>query len=786
MVMPRCFSSGALSIWSKATSRFAGSSGTLLARTFVIAAVRVVLPWSTWPMVPTLRCGLFLSKTPLDISSLLSLRYLFRDALRHLGVLVELHGEGGPTLGLAPHGGRVPEHLGERDHRADDLPAAAGFHPLDVAAPAREVAHDVAHELLGHDDLDVHDRLEQDRVGPLEGLLDGHATRALEGHLGGVDLVVGAIHELHPYVHDRVAGHDAVIEGLLDALVHARDVLPRDDAADDPVVELVAALVVVLDVYDGVSVLAAAARLPDEAPLDVLGPPPDGLPVGDLWLADVRVHPELAQEPVEDDLQVQLAHPADDRLPRLLVAAHREGRILLGEPLQSGGELLLVRLGLGLDRLRDYRLGEDHLLEHDLLGVVRRDERVAGACVREPDGRDHLARIHLLALLARVGVHLQEPAHAPAPALRRVHHVGAGPERPGVHPHIGQSPDVRVGLDLERQGGQGPVIVGLARDLLTIRRDAVDRRHVQRARQIVDHAVKERLDALVLERRSAEDGGHLDLERRLADGRADLVWLDLLAIQIHDHELLVLVGDGLEQLLPVLLGPIPHAGRDLGLLPLGTQIVLVDDRLHLHEVNDPPEVGLSPDRELHRHRVRPETVAHGLDRPVEVGADPVHLVDERDPRAPVLVRLPPYRLALRLDTSHGIEERYRTVQHPQAPLHLDREVHVPGRVYNVDPVLLGDPAVEALLRALTIFLGALDTAPEDGRCGAGDGDTALALLGHPVHHGVTVVDLAQPVGKAGIQENPFGCRRLTRVYMRHDPDVSDPAQRGFLRYLYCH
>src|SRR5918998_5500959 len=303
MVMPRCFSSGALSIWSKATSLFAGSSGTVLARTLVIAAVRVVLPWSTWPIVPTFRCGLVLSKTPLDIRSLLSIRYLGRDALGHLGVVVELHGEGGPPLGLAPHGGCVSEHLRERHHRPDDLTAASRVHALDMAAPAREVAHDVAHELLGHDDLDVHYWFQQDRVGPLEGLLGGHAPRYLERHLRGVDLVVRTVHELHPHVHDRVAGHDAVVERLLDTLIHARDVLPGDDAADDPVVELVAALVVVLDVHDGVAVLAATAGLPHEATLDVLDPPAHGLPVGDLRPADVRVDPELAQEPVQDYLQ---------------------------------------------------------------------------------------------------------------------------------------------------------------------------------------------------------------------------------------------------------------------------------------------------------------------------------------------------------------------------------------------------------------------------------------------------------------------------------------------------
>src|SRR5438270_10923307 len=55
MVMPRAFSSGALSIWSKAVK---DTLGFFSARTLVMAAVRVVLPWSMWPIVPTLRWGL--------------------------------------------------------------------------------------------------------------------------------------------------------------------------------------------------------------------------------------------------------------------------------------------------------------------------------------------------------------------------------------------------------------------------------------------------------------------------------------------------------------------------------------------------------------------------------------------------------------------------------------------------------------------------------------------------------------------------------------------------------
>src|SRR3989440_11629617 len=54
IVMPRSRSSGALSIWSKAIYLLLALA---LASTLVMAAVRVVLPWSTCPIVPTFTCG---------------------------------------------------------------------------------------------------------------------------------------------------------------------------------------------------------------------------------------------------------------------------------------------------------------------------------------------------------------------------------------------------------------------------------------------------------------------------------------------------------------------------------------------------------------------------------------------------------------------------------------------------------------------------------------------------------------------------------------------------------
>src|SRR5689334_17489372 len=196
MVMPRSRSSGALSIVSKA--RY--SASPYRARYFVIAAVRLVLPWSMWPIVPMFTCGLVRSNFFLAIadcslaprpSGRLDLRLLdeFRGQRgRNLGVVTEFHRRRRPTLGHRPQVRDVAEHLGERDERPDDLGVRPRLHPLDLAAPAVQVADHVAHELLGHRDLVAHDRLEDGRIRLREGVLDGHRARDLERHLRRVDL----------------------------------------------------------------------------------------------------------------------------------------------------------------------------------------------------------------------------------------------------------------------------------------------------------------------------------------------------------------------------------------------------------------------------------------------------------------------------------------------------------------------------------------------------------------------------------------------------------------------
>ena len=75
---------------------------------------------------------------------------------------------------------------------------------------------------------------------------------------------------------------------------------------------------------------------------------------------------------------------------------------------------------------------------------------------------------------------------------------------------------------------------------------------------------------------------------RIAD--LDLGLGDVFAAEVLLHQVVVAGGDGLEQLLAVLVGLVDHVGRDLDLVPLGAELFVVpDERLHLHEVDETDE-----------------------------------------------------------------------------------------------------------------------------------------------------------------------------------------------------
>ena len=172
-----------------------------------------------------------------------------------------------------------------------------------------------------------------------------------------------------------------------------------------------------------------------------------GLLVGDLRLADVGLHLELAQQPVNYYFQMELAHTGDYRLARLLIRVGLEGGVLLSQLGEGHGHLLLAGLGLGLDGHADDRLGEFHSLQDDLPLVV--GQGVARSRILEAHGRGDVAGIGRLQVLSVVGVHQQYPAEALSLPLGGVHHGLPRVHLAGIHAEEGQLAHVGVSHYLE-------------------------------------------------------------------------------------------------------------------------------------------------------------------------------------------------------------------------------------------------------------------------------------------------------------------------------------------------
>ena len=385
--------------------------------------------------------------------------------------------------------------------------------------------------------------------------------------------------------------------------------------------------------------------------------------------------------------------------------------------------------------------------------MARSGEGVAGAGFLEAHHREDLAGAQGRHALLLHRVHEEE---AGDPLLL----AGVGvPDRvplgeaAGVEAQEYEAAPLVEQRHLEGQRQERGALVGGPRLLVPAVRVHPGRRsHLQRGGEVVAHGVEHLGDALVAQRRSAQEGHEPPGEGGAAQRGLERRLVEMPVGEDRLGGVVVGVGERLEQRLPVGLA----LGREPLLGAEGARVLRVAeaDAPPRHQVLEPLEGGLGADGAVQgRDGLVRKVAPHGGEGHGEVGAHPVHLVGEGDAGHAVAVGLAPHRLALGLDAVGRVEDRHRAVEHSQAPLHLDGEVHVAG---GVDEVQLVAAPVEAGHRR-------------------GDGDASLALEVHPVHHRGAVVHLAHPVRAARGEEEPLGERGLSCVDVGHDAEVADGA-----------
>ena len=358
-------------------------------------------------------------------------------------------------------------------------------------------------------------------------------------------------------------------------------------------------------------------------------------------------------------------------------------------------------------------------------------------------------------------MHLENTADALLAVLRRIVDIRAGVQRAGVNAEERELSDERIRHNLERECRERCAV--RCRTVILFACVGVhtrDRRDIRRCGHVVDDRIEQGLNPLVAVRRAARHRRHLTGDGRLADGTADLVLGQLLAAEVLLHQLIIRLSACLKELVAVLCCLLLVLGGNLDLIGHLAEIILVDDGIHLHEVNDALELILCADRQLNRHRVRIETLAHHLHDVEEIRARDVHLVDVRHARDIVTLCLTPDRLRLRLNTAAGGQHGDRAIQHAQRALYLDRKVNVTRRINDIDAMVF----------------------PVAGRRRRRNRNAAFLFLNHPVHGGSALMNLADLVRYARVEENALGGRRLAGIDVRHDADIP----RFFKGIFSCH
>src|SRR3989475_4204612 len=602
------------------------------------------------------------------------------------------------ALRRGPDGGRETEHLRDGRLRMDDRDLAFLVDVLNHPASALDLPERRPHEILGHVDEDLLDRLEQDppaldhrAVDRRSGRRDDLGGSAMDGVL--VELRVD---EAHLESHRLLPGEGSLAHRLdvrfldqLHRLVQVLDPFRRIEqhvrvVDPDDVLRFVAVHAEFLELLrEGFRVLDPLARGDFSGPdcfedlglerldlhvepvvlvrrlaLERTAPAADALAVHDDRRARGDRDLVVVLDAVDRDLEVELAHPGDQVLARLLVDLDHDTRVRLRDEPEGLDEPREVRCGLRFHRDRHDRVGVvDDLLERLHLLVVAHGR--ARDRIFQADNRDDIPGIDL--------VH-RNPVRADD-HCDRLRALGF---RHADHPKLLAAADL---------AGEQSARGDFAR--LRIDDDLCDHEADRAVLVHREHRLADRAFHVAFPDDRDPDFLRLERVRQMADDHVqhDAVEGRLLRELFHRAFLAVLV-DVLERD-PRFLHERHGQGPLVVRAPEGHAARFdVDHPFLAHVLGEP-----LADAVVDLRDDLCESLLHLVRRDLQLVHEAVDLVDEQGGPHPLLERLSDDRLRLRHDPFDRSDEDGDAVDGAHRPRDVATEVHVTGRVDEVDQIL---------------------------------------------------------------------------------------------------
>ena len=270
--------------------------------------------------------------------------------------------------------------------------------------------------------------------------------------------------------------------------------------------------------------------------------------------------------------------------------------------------------------------------------------------------------------------------------------------------------------------------------------------------------------ALVFKGGTAQHWNDFAGDGTLTQSSLDLGFRQVAFFQVLVHQFFGRFSSGLNHVFAPLGSFSRQVRRNVAVFKLhALRSVIPDNRFHLDQIDNTGKEVFSADRHLDRHWVGFQARTHLIVDLEEVGAGTVHLVHEGQTWHFVLVSLTPYRFRLWLHAADCTVNHAGAIQHAHRTFHFNGEVNVAWGVDDVDVV-----GWEVVCHAF----------PEARNSSRGNRDAALLLLCHPVGGGSAIMDFAQLVVHAGVEQNALGGGRLTCIDVSGDTDIAVALNGG--------
>src|SRR6056300_167656 len=223
----------------------------------------------------------------------------------------------------------------------------------------------------------------------------------------------------------------------------------------------------------------------------------------------------------------------------------------------------------------------------------------------------------------------------------------------------------------------------------TVFKGALDRLYFGWRGQKLDDCVKNRLNPLVLERRSPEYWDNLIREGPRTQTLLDFLLAELTPLEILGHQVFIGFCGSFHHVLAQFRDFIRQVFRDVSILKGHSLIVFIPENgFILDEIDDTFKFIFGTNRHVNGHRVAVETITKLSDDTLKIRSRTIHFIDEDHSRYFILVGLTPDRLGLRLNTGGATKHHYRAIEDAERTLNLNREVDVSGGIDDIDSMLI--------------------------------------------------------------------------------------------------